>query len=160
MEHRLDTLTMCLDQFNCESRIRPNKLNSYTRSMRKLSILRSRACMLLLVFWNIIYFDLAALSDSLFIFNHSFTLSSSPLIELHRSKFKCHPVNAFKVLDNVVSSAYMIKLKILLALGKSLIYRIKSKGPKIDPWGTPVITGNVVDLVSSICIYCRNLRIR
>ena len=80
------------------------------------------------------------------------TLSSSPLIELHRSTFKCPPVNA--LLDNVVSSAYMIKLKILLALGKSLIYRIKSKGPKIDPWGTPVITGNVVDLVSSICIYC------
>ena len=109
--------------------------------------------MFLLVFWNIIYFDLAALSDSLFIFNHSFTLSSSLLIELHRSRFKCPAVNAFKVLDNVVSSAYMIKLKILLALGKSLIYRIKSKGPKIDPWGTPVITGNVVDLVSSICIY-------
>ena len=58
--------------------------------------------MFLLVFWNIIYFDLAA----------------------------------------------------LLALGKSLIYRITSNGPKIDPWGTPVITGNVVDLVSSICIYC------
>ena len=133
MEHRLDILSGCLDQFKCESIMRPNKLNSCTRSICKLSIFRSRSCMPLLVFWNVMHLDLAAFIDNLFIFSHSFTLDSSLLIELHRSMLTFRSVNAFKVLDKVVSSVYKIKLQILLALGKSLMYRTNNNGPKIDP---------------------------
>ena len=52
---------------------------------------------------------------------------------INRSMLTFRSVNAFKVLDNVVSSAYMIKLIILVALGKSLMYRTNNNGPKIDP---------------------------
>ena len=133
MEHRLDILSVYLDQFKCESIIRPKKLNTGTRSICKLSILRSRSCMFLLVFWNVMYLDLAAFIDNLFIFSHSFTLDSSLLIEIHRSMLTFRSVNAFKVLDKLVSSAYMMKLKILVALGKSFIYRTNNNGPEIDP---------------------------
>ena len=132
MEHMLDILSVCLNQFKCESIIRPKKLNSCTLSICKLSILRSRSCMFLLVFWNVMYIDLAAFIDNLFIFSHSFTLDSSLLIELHRSMLTFRSANAFKVLDKVVSSAYMIKLKILVALGKSLKYITNNNGPKRD----------------------------
>ena len=51
---------------------------------------------------------------------------------INRSMLTFRSVNAFKVLDKVVSSAYMIKLKIVVALGKSLMYRTNNNGPKID----------------------------
>ena len=98
------------------------------------------------------YLDLAAFIDNLFIFSHSFTFDSSLLIELHRSMLTFRSANAFKVLDKVVSSAYMIRLHILVALGKSLMYRTNNNGPKIDPCGTPDFIGNVFDLISSICV--------
>ena len=96
MEHRLDILSVCLDQFKCVSIIWPDKFNSCTRSICKLSILRSRSCMFLFVFWNVMYLDLAAFIDNLFIFSHSFTLDSSILIQLHRSMLTFRSVNAFK----------------------------------------------------------------
>ena len=37
------------------------------------------------------------------------------------------------VLNKVVSSAYIIKLNMLLAFGKSFIYFINNKGPRMDP---------------------------
>ena len=47
---------------------------------------------------------------------------------------------------NVVSSAYINILKTRLTLGKSLMYIRKSKGPKIEPWGTPIEIDFVFDL--------------
>jgi hypothetical protein len=41
----------------------------------------------------------------------------------------------------LVSSAKRIGLDLLVTvLGKSFIYNKNSKGPKIDPWGTPFLT--------------------
>ena len=42
----------------------------------------------------------------------------------------------------VVSSAKRIKLKSVLAFTKSLMYVRKRRGPRIDPWGTPVVIWN------------------
>ena len=42
------------------------------------------------------------------------------------------------VLNKVVSSAYIIKLNILLAFGISFMYIINNKGPRIDPCGTKI----------------------
>ena len=39
--------------------------------------------------------------------------------------------------ENVQSSANKINLKLVIELGKSLIYVRKRRGPNIDSWGTP-----------------------
>jgi hypothetical protein len=42
------------------------------------------------------------------------------------------------VSNTPVSSVYSIGLEfVFIPCGRSLIYRRKNKGPKIDPWGTP-----------------------
>ena len=51
----------------------------------------------------------------------------------------------FKVLNNVVSSAYIIHLNMLLACEKSFIYIINSNGPRIEPCGTPTAIGRISD---------------
>ena len=40
--------------------------------------------------------------------------------------------------DRFVSSAYIMLWNILLAFGRSFIYIMKSKGPSMDPCGTPI----------------------
>ena len=50
------------------------------------------------------------------------------------------------VLNKVVLSAYIIKLNILLAFGKSLIYIINNKGPRIGLCGTPIVIGKISEL--------------
>ena len=47
-----------------------------------------------------------------------------------------------KLQNNVVSSAYIKMLKILLTVGRSLIYIKNSRGPRTEPWGTPVVIGS------------------
>jgi hypothetical protein len=37
----------------------------------------------------------------------------------------------------LVSSANMGSVKVFIVGGKSFMYIMKSKGPRIDPWGTP-----------------------
>ena len=51
-----------------------------------------------------------------------------------------------KLQNNVVSLAYISILKISLAEGRSLIYIKNRSGPKIDPWGTPIVTGRDSEL--------------
>ena len=111
-------------------------------------------------FWeeNVIYLDLLVFINSLLIVNHSFIfMSSLYFIESHNSMSLLLSVNLFRVLDRVVSSAYMMKSKSLLACGKSFIYKIKRRGPKIDPCGTPVCLGKMLDFKSSISVYCFRL---
>ena len=52
----------------------------------------------------------------------------------------------FMLQYNVVSSPYIIILKTRLILGKSLMYIRNSKGPKIEPCGTPIEIDFVSDL--------------
>ena len=47
------------------------------------------------------------------------------------------------VLNEVRSSVYIIKLNILLALGRSFMYIINNMGPRIDPCGTPMFIDKI-----------------
>ena len=42
----------------------------------------------------------------------------------------------------------------LLAIDRSLIYIRNKRGPSVDPWGTPVVIGNMFNFVPSISINC------
>ena len=53
----------------------------------------------------------------------------------------------------VVPSAYIMKLTITLAFGKSSMYIMKSRGPMIDPCGAPVEMLNISDIPSLISTY-------
>ena len=81
---------------------------------------------------NRMYLDLFAFMDS------SFTLSHSSI--RHISLFNLHSNSTFSfgltdrgiVHYRVVSSAYIMKLNSRLAFGKSLMYMINNRGPRID----------------------------
>ena len=151
--HLLQMFSECLFPFRFVSIVSPKKLNSSTFSIITLSILSVRYCISLFGTWKIIYLDL--FSDNLFICNHSITLESSAFIKY---SLVCilFPKD-FKLLNSVVSSAYIINLNILLAWEKSLIYMINNKGPSIEPCGTPIVIGRISDLVSSNSTYCFRL---
>ena len=73
---------------------------------------------------------------------------------LHSSLFKMMSLLALYMLQyNVMSSAYINILKTRLTLGKSLMYIRKSKGPKIEPSGTPIKIDFVSDLESLYSTY-------
>ena len=55
---------------------------------------------------------------------------------------------------NVVSSAYIINWKFLLAFGKSLIFIINRRGPRIDPCGTPYSVSSTSEQEDSNGTYC------
>ena len=57
------------------------------------------------------------------------------------------------VLNKVVSSKYIVKLNILLAFRKSLMYIINNKGPRKDPCGTPMFMDKISDLAFSNSTY-------
>ena len=56
-----------------------------------------------------------------------------------------------------MSSAYIINLKKSLESAMSLIYITNMSGPKIDPWGTPVVIANSSDLKFPPSTYCLRL---
>ena len=78
-----------------------------------------------------IAFGFFTFKDNLFRCSHCDTLFSSI--------FNCvASALTLRVLHSVVSSAYMMKLKCLLDCAISLMYIIKSRGPSMEPCGTPV----------------------
>ena len=87
------------------------------------------------------YLVFITFKDNLFEDSQSLILHSST------SLFKMMSLLAsFMLQYNVVSSAYINILKTRLTIGKSLMYKRKSKGPKIEPWGTPIEIDFVSDL--------------
>ena len=52
----------------------------------------------------------------------------------------------------VVSSAYIMKSNMLLASEKSFINIINSNRPRIEPCGTPVVIGKMLDFVLFVCV--------
>ena len=54
----------------------------------------------------------------------------------------------------VVSSAKRIALEVVRLFGRSLVYKINNKGPRMLPCGTPQGTICVDDLIFLYCIYC------
>ena len=61
--------------------------------------------------------------------------------------------NEQSVLRRFVSSANNIALNFSLAQYISFMYIIKSKGPRTEPWGTPVVSGRDLDLFPSNSTY-------
>ena len=51
------------------------------------------------------------------------------------------------MLSRVVSSAYMIGQKLVLAVARSLMYIRNNNGPRIEPWGTPVVIASKGDFM-------------
>ena len=81
-------------------------------------------------------------NDILFDTNQLLTLLSSLLITL--SLLLDCIVSTQQL--NVVSSAYIIKWKSLLVFGKSLIYIINRRGPRIDPCGMLCCMSRIFEL--------------
>ena len=88
---------------------------------------------------NSIYFVLLMFNDNVFDTNQLLTLLSSVLITLSLLLDCIASTHQF----NVVSSAYIIHWKSLLAFEKSLIYIKSNKGPRIDPCGTPCCMSSI-----------------
>ena len=69
--------------------------------------------------------------------------------------------------NNIASVLELITLKILVSSakaatfestmeeGRSLVYKRKSSGPRMEPCGTPDITGSAVDVAPRISVCCR-----
>ena len=74
-----------------------------------------------------------ALRVKLFVSSQEFTLSKSLLILFSISG------NEEPKVDIFVSSADMEAWVCLRQLGRSLIYNVKSSGPKLDPCGIPLV---------------------
>ena len=58
-----------------------------------------------------------------------------------------------------VSSAKILILPCMQQFAKSFIYRMNSRGPSTEPWGTPQSIGNSDDFEFPICTYW-NLLVR
>ena len=90
-------------------------------------------------------------------------LTASPSEILHNYKLikastKLMPslppwVNGHKGLVIVASSAYEMNLRLALTLWITFLYMINSRGPNIEPWGTPVSITLVEDAVPSNSAY-------
>ena len=91
--------------------------------------------------WKIMHFILVTFRDNLF--------ADSQLVILHNSTFnKCSSAGFPLISQNsVISSAYIrIIFNILVHIGQSLMYTEKRKGPKPEPFGTPVLISSVSDV--------------
>ena len=79
--------------------------------------------------------------DSLFTHNQSAIWDSSRLTEFEIAALELLPsmINEQVGHSSEVSSAYKINSNFSEALLTSFIYMIKSRGPRIEPWGTPVV---------------------
>src|SRR6218665_1640501 len=97
------------------------------------------------------YFVLSKFKESLLTKNQSLIFNNSSLIIRTSS-----PQDAWE-LKTLVSSANNIKYKVGEIFVRSLMYRMNSKGPRLDPWGTPQfiqLRSDHVPLQKTFCIYC------
>ena len=99
--------------------------------------------------------DLFLFNDNLLILSHSIIFRTSSFTADSVLLFGILSLKDLMVLNKVVSSAYIIKLNILLAFGKSFMYKIiiNNKGPRIDPCGTPMFIDKISDLAFSNSTY-------
>ena len=93
------------------------KNNSSTSSMFVLLMLSLKLVITLCDIWKVIYLYLFLFNDNLLILSHSSILMSSSFIADSVLLFSKLSLKDLMVLDKVASSAYIIKLNILLAFG-------------------------------------------
>ena len=82
---------------------------------------------------KIIYLDLFTFIDNLFNLSHSLILSSSVLIKNSTFSFLLYCAKECRLLESVVSLAYIIQLNFGLDWAKSFMKIINNKGPRIYP---------------------------
>ena len=97
--------------------------------------------------------DLFLFNDNLLILNHSIIFRISSFTADLVLLFGILSLQDLMVLNKMVSSAYIIKLNILLAFGKSFMYIINNKGPRIDPCGTQMFIDKISALAFSNSTY-------
>ena len=93
--------------------------------------------------------DLFLFNDNLLILNHSIIFRISSFTADLVLLFGILSLQDLMVLNKMVSSAYIIKLNILLAFGKSFMYIINNKGPRIAPCGTQMFIDKISALAFS-----------
>ena len=131
--------------FVCESQLRfvsifmPRKLKLLTNSIAIPAMFSCGSNIFFCDIWKTIAFVLFTFNDSL---SQSLTLANSLLI-LNDSSICLS--KTFAVVNNVVSSAYMMNLNLSLHVMISLIYIVNKRGPSMDPWGTRVTTFTLSD---------------
>lgn len=150
-------LFVCLSHVMWSFIVTPKKLNSVTLSMT-LPFITSEGISFGFIFfcllWNIINLVFCTFKESLLTESHSNIFDSYIFISFDKVDGSALFINIFSGLDNVVSSAYKMKLNVLLAVGKSFIYIMNKSGPRIDPWGTPVCMLRRDDDVPLMSTYC------
>ena len=125
-------------------RFMPRKLKVSTIWTEVLSSNKFGIDTFLCGWWNTIALVLPIFSDNLLGFNHKGIL--------HNSLFMIWVSFGLFLLINVVSSAKKRKLNKLLARCISFIYIKKSKGPRMELWGTPVSMLNPLN--TRLLCYC------
>ena len=144
-------------KFVCESQLRfvsifmPRKLKLLTNSIAIPAMFSCGSETFFCGIWKTIAFDLFTFNDSLLTLSQSLTWVNSLLILNDRSVCLS---KTFAVVNNVVSSAYMMNLNFSLHLMISLIYIVNKRGPSMDPWGTPVTIFTLFDCTVSNTTYC------
>ena len=117
LDNLRDILSVWLFQLNFLSIVTPKKSKLATHSMLTLFIFINGISTLFCGIWNIINLYLVVFRESLFNLSHLSILHSSLFILPLRVSFCDLSLKALSVLQRVVSSAYIIKLKIVLAEG-------------------------------------------
>ena len=91
--------------------------------------------------------DLATFKHNLLISNHFTILLSSETSDVLRELTSIRLPNDSNVEFNVVSSAYIMKLNLLVAFVISLVNILNNNGPRIDPCGTPLVISSIPEVV-------------
>ena len=92
-------------------------------------------------------FVFSTLRDSLLILSQLFILHNYLFIMSARLLVGSANFRVNMDVDRAVSSAYFVQLNNFVALCRSLMYIVKSNGPRIDPCGTPVVILRVSNCV-------------
>ena len=92
---------------------------------------------------------------SLFKLSHSLILLSSLFISESTVSLGFMDAIDWSEADRFVSSAYIMLGNMSLAFGRSLIYIMKSKGPSMDPCGTPKVSDLALFITTYCFLFCR-----
>ena len=133
-----DTLFIWLEKFRFLVMVNPKYLNSDTHSV-SLPLNNKTGRLEVGLDVNIINLLLEAFGTNLFTSRYP-AISEKRLLILVTK-----PAIVSEVIIKAASSANRIVFS-STASGKSLINKLKHNGPRILPWGTPLTTGNVVEL--------------
>ena len=157
----LDNRSVCgfQDIFSFSRRPKKLKFSTLPKGIPLISKLGTTHWIFLFIAWKMTYLFFRTFRDNLFTANQSKTLANS----VFRSRGDSDEI--WMVLFRVVSSAYRMKLKYSVQYGMSFIYMRNNSGPKIEPWGTPVYNGRMLEvtpfyfyILVSICkVACKPL---